>query len=308
MIPAALARIEAVLDLLVSNQGAGKDEGLYRVDLGRAVHATYQRHAHPSLSDLADELERAATHRAADLAVLLRGVAEGPHADLFRPSSAAATTSLDLVIFDLFGVHDLPRNIADAVIYLASRAAADVAFASGDARPSYVIFDEAGELARNPALGALFGELFATARKWRAGVWAVTQAWSTLVQEAPIAADKIRVNAGTQVFLSHGTDEQAIATLTADWGLSADEQSWLRGLRTVKGSHSELLLRTDVLRGARPERYSSVITFQPAPIEAVLFSSDPLDRARFKRARRRCSSLVETLHQISTPTPREAIA
>lgn len=295
---AALARIEAVLDLLVSNEGAGKDEALYRFDLSRAVREAYQAHAHPTLLDLAALLAQGATHRAAELAELLRGVAEGPHADLFAPSSAAPTTDLDLVVFDLFGVHDLPTNIANAVIYLASRAASDVAFSSGHQRPSYVIFDEAGELARSDTLGDLLGELFATARKWRCGVWAVTQAWSTLVQEAPVASDKIRVNTSTQIFLSHGADEQAVATLAQDWGLTDDEQGWMRGLQTIKGQYSELLLRTHVDDGA-PRAYSSLITFEPSPYERVLFSSDPLDRLEVQRLRADGRALADVLEHLS---------
>jgi hypothetical protein len=297
----ALARISAVLDLLVSNQGGGKEEGLYRFDLSRAVQAIYTTHEHPTLEDLATHLERGVTELAPQLGKLLRTVTDGAHGHLFAPSTAEPITNLDLVVFDLFGVHELPQNIADAVVYLASHAASDAAFASGDARPSFVIFDEAGELSRNDALGELFGELFATARKWRCGVWAITQAWSSLLQQAPIAADKIRVNAATQIFLSHGADGQAIATVAREWDLTADEQSWMRGLQTVKGQFSELLLRTHITQGKTPVPYSSLITFEPSAFERVLFSSDPVDRLQVQQMRAAYGgSLMDVLNHLTS--------
>ena len=44
------------------------------------------------------------------------------------------------------------------------------------------------KLLRNPMLGELLAELYMTARKWRTGIYAISQTWKGVAHAAPVAA------------------------------------------------------------------------------------------------------------------------
>jgi conjugal transfer ATP-binding protein TraC len=276
-------------DILLANEGDDKDSHLFRVILQRAVTETYAGRAQdeaPRYQDLLEVLRGYQAHpeREADaprvrvLVELLSGFLASPSAHLFN-STTTLTAREPFVIFDLFGIDSLPRNVAQAVTFVVCERVKNLAFDDQDARYKYVILDEVAQLIKRPAMVSLFDELYSTSRKHNTSVWTVTQNYGSYVKSS--LATTVKLNSTSLVLLSHARDARARDSIAEDFDLNPREAALFRSLQTVKGEYSELLLKTEVYdpeHGKRPT--CAKLRMRLSPFDYQLATSDALDREK----------------------------
>ncbi len=213
----------------------------------------------PLLPALAAALRAARTETAAALADRLVPFTEGTHAGLF---SAPTTTRPGghLVVFSL---RDVPDELRPAATLLALDATWRQVTDPARRRRRLVTVDEAWLLMRDPEGARFLHRLAKSARKSWAGLAAVTQDADDVL--ATDLGRAVIANSATQILLRQAP--QAIARVTAEFGLSAGERQLLLTARRGEG-----------LLAAGPSRVSFQALASPA--EHDLCTSDPAETAR----------------------------
>ena len=153
---------------------------------------------------------------------------------------------------------------------------------------SFILFDEATQLIKDPRLVSLIDELFSTARKYNTGVWTITQNFLSFKEAA--LSSKVKINSTTTIFLSHANDEEAKRVVIEDFGMSDEESQAFSSLKTVKGEYATALIKTQM--GAT--ELSEVVRIELSALDYVISTSDKEDnRTLIAVAEKRGCSLHE---------------
>jgi type IV secretory pathway VirB4 component len=216
----------------------------------------------PLLPALAGALRAAGTSAATELADRLIPFTDGTHSGLF---TAPTTTRPEghLVVFSLL---DVPDELRPAATLLALDATWRAVSDPARRRRRLITVDEAWLLMRDPEGARFLYRLAKSARKAWAGLAAVTQDTGDLLSTDLGRA--VIANSATQILLRQAP--QAIAAVTAEFGLSGGERQLLLSARRGEG-----------LLAAGP---SSRVSFQAlaSPAEHYLCTSDPAEIARMQ--------------------------
>jgi TraG P-loop domain len=211
----------------------------------------------PLLMDLAAALRASKEPAAPVLADRLVPFTEGSHAGLF----ARPTTSRPQGHLVVFSLRDVPDELRPAATLLALDATWRQVADPANRRRRLITVDEAWLLMRDSEGARFLYRMAKAARKAWAGLAAVTQD-----AEDVLSADLGRAviaNSATQILLRQAP--QAIATIAAEFRLSAGEQALLLSARRGEG-----------LLAAGP---SARVSFQAlaSPAEHLLCTSDPAE-------------------------------
>ena len=281
----ALNFINTIMDLLLEIREKNMNADLYRNIVSRAVRNMYLAVESPVLGDLIDFIEDEDTSKAEVIRRLLRGFLDDPVSRIINGKSTLQYAEEPFVIYDLQGIGGLSEKLRELLTFIVIQEAKRSAF---EITNSFIVFDEAAQLIKDPRLADLMEELFATARKYNTGVWTVTQNFLSFKEAA--LSSKIKINTTTTIFLSHANDEEAKRVIAEDFGLSAAEKEAFESLKTVKGEYSTALFRTQI--GANLE--SEVVRIELSPFDYAVATSDKEEnRLLAKFAEVRGSNLVD---------------
>ncbi len=263
--PSLLSFLGAVLDLILEIRGTDMDAGLFRNIVSRAVRSMYQKREFPVLSDLLDFIDDFDQEKCEVIKKLLRGFIDDPVSRSINGRSTVKYSEEPFVIYDLQGINTLSQKLKELFTFIVIQEAKKTAF---EVTNSFILFDEAAQLIKNPALGDLIEELFATARKYNTGIWTITQNYLSF-KEASLSS-KIKINTTTTVFLNHAGDEEARQLVSGDFGLSEAERRVFNSLKTVKGRYAEALFRTQI----GSELQSEAVRIELSPFDYAIATSD----------------------------------
>jgi type IV secretory pathway VirB4 component len=267
------------------------DEGLDKAEvaqLGEAIRAVYAKAATltepPRESMLRDELSAMAEHNqrcgAVDVAVMLRNLAmrlneycgDGTYAYLLDRATTVPADS-PLVVFD---TRRCPADVLRPVVFsimeyvtatVERHWAAHQARAVGGGAPrfagrSIMLIDEAWHIVGRPQTGEYANDLARRARHLGLVLVVMSQQLSDFDTEHGLA---LLQNSTMQMLLAQHPNE--IPFIRDALGLSEEEARLLGQLRTVKGSHAQLLW----INGSRGR---GRVSLQVGPTEYWCFTSD----------------------------------
>ena len=260
-----LSFLSAVLDLILEIRGTNMDDELYRNIVSKAVRRMYMETEFPTLSDLINFIDDSDHERCDLIKRLLNGFIEDPVSRAINGRSTVNYGEEPFVIYDLQGINTLSQKLKELFTFIVIQEAKKTAF---EVTNSFILFDEAAQLIKNPRLGDLIEELFATARKYNTGVWTITQNYLSF-KEASLSS-KIKINTTTTIFLNHANDEEARRLVSEDFGLSEAERGVFNSLKTVKGRYAEALFRTQI----GPELQSEAVRIELSPFDYAIATSD----------------------------------
>jgi len=263
-----------IMDLILEIREKNMNADLFRNIVSRAVRNMYLAKENPVLGDLVDFIEDSDSAKAEVIKKLLLAFMEDPVSGIINGKSTVAYGDGPFVIYDLQGISGLKDKLKELLTFIVIREAQRSAF---EITNSFIIFDEAAQLIKDPRLSDLIEELFATARKYNTGVWTVTQNFLSF-KEAAISS-KIKINTTTTVFLSHANDMEAERVIAEDFGFTQRELEAFESLRTVKGEYSSALFRTQI--GDSVE--SEVVMTELSPFDYAVATSDKEDNRLLKR-------------------------
>ena len=260
--------LNVTMDLILEIREKNMNADLFRNIVSRAVRNMYLEKEEPVLSDLIDFIEDSDESKAEIIKKLLAGFLEDPVSKIINGKSTVDYGKEPFVIYDLQGIGGLNGKLKELLTFIVIQEAKKSAF---EITNSFIIFDEAAQLIKDPRLSDLIEELFATARKYNTGVWTVTQNFLSF-KEASLSS-KIKINTTTTIFLSHANDEEAKRVIADDFGFTQYEKSAFESLKTVKGEYSTALFRTQI--GDRVE--SEVVKIELSPFDYAVATSDKED-------------------------------
>ena len=261
----ALNFIGTILDIVLEIREKNMNADLFRNIVSKAVRSMYAAKEEPVLGDLPDFVEDEDTEKAEIIRRLLCGFLDDPVSKTINGRSTVDYGKQPFVIYDLQGISGLSEKLKELLTFIVIQEAKRSAF---EITNSFIVFDEAAQLIKDPRLADLIEELFATARKYNTGVWTVTQNFLSFKEAA--LSSKIKINTTTTIFLSHANDEEAKRVIAEDFGLSEAEKEAFGSLRTVKGEYSTALFRTQ--KGAELE--SEVVKIELSPFDYAVATSD----------------------------------
>ncbi|MBP5202049.1 TraM recognition domain-containing protein [bacterium] len=261
----ALNFLNTILDIILEIREKNMNADLFRNIVSKAVRSMYAAESEPVLEDLVDFIEDEDTTKAEMIRRLLRGFLDDPVSRIINGKSTVDYGGEPFVIYDLQGISGLSEKLKELLTFIVIQEAKRSAF---EITNSFIVFDEAAQLIKDPRLADLIEELFATARKYNTGVWTVTQNFLSFKEFS--LSSKIKINTTTTIFLSHANDEEAKRVIAEDFGLSPAEKEAFESLRTVKGEYSTALFRTQ--RGDKVE--SEVVKIELSPFDYAVATSD----------------------------------
>jgi len=271
--------LNTILYIILEIREKNMNADLFRNIVSRAVRSMYAVKSEPVLEDLAEFVEDNDTSKADVIRRLLRGFLEDPVSCIINGKSTVDYGGEPFIIYDLQGISGLSEKLKELLTFIVIQEAKRSAF---EITNSFIVFDEAAQLIKDPRLADLIEELFATARKYNTGVWTVTQNFLSFKEVS--LSSKIKINTTTTIFLSHASDEEAKRVIAEDFGLSAAEKEAFESLRTVKGDYSTALFRTQ--KGEKVE--SEVVRIELSPFDYAVATSDKEENrllARFAEIR-----------------------
>ena len=270
----ALNFLNTILDIVLEIREKNMNADLFRNIVSKAVRSMYAAKSEPVLADLIGFIEDEDTTKAEVIRRLLRGFLEDPVSRIINGKSTVDYGGEPFVIYDLQGISGLSEKLKELLTFIVIQEAKRSAF---EITNSFIVFDEAAQLIKDPRLADLIEELFATARKYNTGVWTVTQNFLSFKEVA--LSSKIKINTTTTIFLSHASDEEAKRVIAEDFGLSAAEKTAFESLKTVKGEYSTALFRTQI--GDKVE--SEVVRIELSPFDYAVATSDKEENRLLER-------------------------
>lgn len=283
--------LNITIDLILSVKEKTMEAELFRAIISNAVREMYLRIEKPVLSDLMNFIVDDDSKKVAVLKKLLKAFLDDPVSRIINGHSTVNYGSDPFVIYDLQGVTGMNDKLKELITFIVIQEAKKTAF---EITNSFILFDEAAQLIKDPRLGDLIEELFATARKYNTGVWTITQNFLSF-KESNLSS-KIKINTTTTIFLSHANDEEAKRLVAQDFGFTDQERGAFDSLQTVKGEYALALFRTQM--GDTVE--SEVVRIELSPFDYAVATSDKEDNRLFKEyAGRRKIPLIEALAEIS---------
>ena len=282
---AVLNYLRIVLDLILEVREKSMNADLYRIILSKALKNMYLSIEQPVLSNLPDFIEDEDCEKVRILVKLLKGFIDDPVSKIINGVSTIDYGTGPFVIYDLQGISGLNDKLKELLTFIVIQEAKKTAFNITD---SFILFDEAAQLIKDPRLADLIEELFSTARKYNTGVWTVTQNYLSFKEVS--LSSKIKINTTATVFLSHAGDEEAKRLVSSDFGFTEQEKAAFDGLKTVKGEYALALFR--VQTGDSFE--SEVVRIELSPLDYAVATSDREDNRLLRDyAQRSGVSLVE---------------
>lgn len=260
--------LNIIMDLILEIREKNMNADLFRNIVSKAIRSMYLAKEEPVLSDLVDFIDDSDTSKVEVIKKLMSGFLEDPVSRIINGKSTVDYGKDPFVIYDLQGIGGLNEKLRELLTFIVIHEAKKSAF---EITNSFILFDEAAQLIKDPRLSDLIEELFATARKYNTGVWTVTQNFLSFKEVS--LSSKIKINTTTTVFLSHANDEEAKRVIAEDFGFTQYEREAFETLRTVKGEYSTALFRTQI--GDRLE--SEVVKIELSPFDYAVATSDKED-------------------------------
>jgi len=268
----ALTFCNIVLDLILSNRGEGMESDIYRSIIARAVMQMYQNTENPTIKDVLGYIDDDDKEKAALLRKLLQGFLASPESAIVSGEGSISYGNEPFTIFDLQGVSSLPPKLQELITFIVIEEARKAAFKASGFK--FVIFDEVAQLIKDPRMVSLIDEMYSTARKYRTGVWTLTQNFASYKES--VLSSKIKINTTTTIFLSHAADEEAKRLVAQDFGFSGLERDAFASLHTRKGEYSLAMMRCINATGDETE----VVRIELSPLDYWLATSDDRDNQR----------------------------
>ena len=266
--------LNIAMDLILEIREKSMNADLYRNIISKAIRAMYNKLENPVLSNLLQFIEDDDKDKENTLKKLLQGFIDDPVSKIINGQSTIDYGNDPFVIYDLQGITGINEKLRELLTFIVIQEAKRTAF---EITNSFILFDEAAQLIKDPRLGDLIEELFATARKYSTGVWTITQNFLSFKETS--LSSKIKINTTTTIFLSHANDEEAKRLVAADFGFTDMERAAFNSLRTVKGEYALALFRTQI--GDREE--SEVVRIELSPFDYLVATSDKEDNRLLKK-------------------------
>lgn len=257
--------LNITMDLILEIREKNMNADLFRNIVSKAIRNMYLAESEPVLSDLIDFIEDSDNSKVEIIKKLLAGFIEDPVSKIINGKSTVSYGKEPFIIYDLQGIGGLNGKLKELLTFIVIQEAKKSAF---EITNSFIIFDEAAQLIRDPRLSDLIEELFSTARKYNTGVWTVTQNFLSF-KEASLSS-KIKINTTTTIFLSHANDEEAKRVIAEDFGFTNYEKSAFESLKTVKCEYSTALFRTQIADSTESE----VVKIELSPFDYAIATSD----------------------------------
>ncbi|MGI6394345.1 MAG: VirB4 family type IV secretion system protein [bacterium] len=281
----ALNFLQICMDLILEVREKSMKADLYRIIISKAIKEMYLKIEKPVLSDLVRFIKDDDKEKRETLIKLLNGFIDDPVSKIINGHSTINYGNDPFVIYDLQGITGLNDKLKELLTFIVIQEAKKTAF---EITNSFIMFDEAAQLIKDPRLGDLIEELFATARKYNTGVWTITQNFLSFKEVA--LSSKIKINTTTTIFLSHANDEEAKRLVASDFGFTETERGAFDSLKTVKGEYALALFRTQIKENVESE----VVRIELSPFDYAVATSDKEDnRLLEKYADMRGVKLIE---------------
>lgn len=281
--------LQVILDLIVGNRGDDARANLVRFLILQAIERLYAAHERPRLADLVSCLEAVPCDEPAlrqETVALLRGFLASPESRLLDGETTLDYGGAPLVVFDLQGLSSLTPRMRELMTFVVIQEAKNAAFRRNGYKS--LLFDEAAQLIKEPRMASLIEEMYATARKYNAQIYTITQNYLSY-KECNLSS-KIALNTTASFILSHAEAPEAKRLVADDFGFSEFERREFEALRTVKREYALALARLQV--GDRLER--ATVRIELSPFEYWLATSDRKDNERLDEiAARHGCSLIE---------------
>ena len=237
--------IEEEMDLissLLERMAAQRDplDDLDMETLRKAIRQTFiDKQGYTKVSDISDWLNNQAPNdsRAGDLALRLESFAYGQYAKYFNGHSNV-NMSNDFVVLELDDLKNQKQLQQVVLLQLVAQITNEMYLTRG--RKKILIIDEGWALLDDPVMGRAMETAYRQARKFDGAVITVTQGIADLYN-SPSGKSMIS-NAAWQLILSQ--KEESIDDVVNSGQLMMDPYSchMLKTLRTVPGSHSEIMI------------------------------------------------------------------
>ncbi len=281
--------LQVVIDLAVGNRGDDARANLVRFFVLKGIEALYRTHERPRLADLVSCLETIADADAAirqETIALLRGFLASPESRLLDGETTLDYGDAPMVVFDLQGLSSLTPRMRELMTFVVIQEAKNAAFRRSGYKS--LLFDEAAQLIKDPRMASLIEEMYATARKYHAQIYTITQNYLSY-KECHLSS-KIALNTTASFILSHAEAPEAKRLVADDFGFSEFERREFEALKTVKRQYALALARLQI--GDRLER--ATVRIELSPFEYWLATSDRGDNEHLDEiaSRHRCS-LIE---------------
>ncbi|HNW15539.1 MAG TPA: type IV secretion system DNA-binding domain-containing protein, partial [bacterium] len=277
--------LQICMDLILEVREKSMKADLYRIIISKAIKEMYQQIERPVLSDLVRFINDDDREKCDTLKKLLNGFIDDPVSRIINGYSTIDYGNDPFVIYDLQGITGLNDKLKELLTFIVIQEAKKTAF---EITNSFIMFDEAAQLIKDPRLGDLIEELFATARKYNTGIWTITQNFLSFKEVA--LSSKIKINTTTTIFLSHANDEEAKRLVASDFGFTETERGAFDSLRTVKGEYALALFRTQISDTVESE----VVRIELSPFDYAVATSDKEDNRLLKKyAEKRKLKLID---------------
>ena len=260
--------LNIIMDLILEIREKNMNADLFRNIVSKAIRNMYLSIQSPVLSDLADFIEDSDSSKVKIIKKLLAGFLDDPVSKIINGKSTVDYGKEPFVIYDLQGIGGLNDKLKELLTFIVIQEAKKSAF---EITNSFILFDEAAQLIKDPRLSDLIEELFATARKYNTGVWTITQNFLSFKEVS--LSSKIKINTTTTIFLSHANDEEAKRVIAGDFGFTKYEKEAFETLKTVKGNYSSALFRTQIADSTESE----VVRIELSPFDYAIATSDKED-------------------------------
>jgi type IV secretory pathway VirB4 component len=291
--------LNIAMDLILEIREKSMNADLYRNIISKAIRNMYRKIERPVLGDLLNFIEDDDTEKEKTLKKLLQGFLDDPVSKIINGHSTIDYGNDPFVIYDLQGITGLNEKLRELLTFIVIQEAKRTAF---EITNSFIMFDEAAQLIKDPRLGDLIEELFATARKYNTGVWTITQNFLSF-KETNLSS-KIKINTTTTIFLSHANDEEAKRLVAEDFGFTGPERGAFDSLKTLKGEYALALFRTQL--GDTVE--SEVVRIELSPFDYAVATSDKEDNRLLKKyAKKRGLSLIDACSEAAAFSMRNNI-
>ncbi|MDX9801790.1 MAG: ATP-binding protein, partial [Spirochaetia bacterium] len=266
-----LTFLSIVCDMIVGNTGDGTADNLKRGIISKAITGMYRDIENPSLRDLpgyVQNVDSEDTRLKSEIYKLLEDFLDvsNPASKIIAGNSNIEYSNNPFVIFDLQGITGLTDRMKQLLTFIVIQEAKKTAFKTPGFK--FLIMDECAQLIKQPAMADLVEEMFATARKYRTGVWTVTQNFLSF-KETNLSS-KIKINTTTTIFLTHAEDPEAKRLVAADFGFTQQQKEAFESLRMEKGKYSLALFLTTSESGQE----SAVVRMELSPFGFQLAQSD----------------------------------
>lgn len=266
-----LTFLSIVVDMIIGNNGDKTDNNLMRGIISKAITAMYRDIEKPTLRDLpnyVNEIETDDIKLRNQIYKLLSDFIDesNPASKIIAGKSNIEYSDSPFVIFDLQGITGLTDRMKQLLTFIVIQEAKKTAFKTNGFK--FIIMDECAQLIKQPAMADLVEEMFATARKYRTGVWTVTQNFLSF-KETNLSS-KIKINTTTTIFLTHAEDPEAKRLVAQDFGFTSQQREAFESLRMEKGKYSLALFLTTSEAGQE----SAVCRMELSPFGFQIAQSD----------------------------------